>query len=198
MVIYKHEKDFLRTFDLEYFQKQLFDQFLPAYRNKSEVEKKAVFEQYMRAIEQDIDYNETQIKTADGYFVSKLAVKERNLMSDKVKIEDTKRKRKKKEKYRKDFYKFQLKSINDQKNLTGKWRKGGLGAKDGDEVGQDGGDGRDHFGRFVEDGGESEGSEIAYEDLDPDEYLKKRKERLKALFKDDVKKFLKAKALNQT
>lgn len=79
---------------------------------------------------------------------------------------DMKRKKKKRNKYKKDFYKFQLKGLEDFKELRKKTREDDL----------------KEAMFFADEGNENE--------IDGT-YLKKRKERLKAAFRDDVRKMMK-------
>lgn len=160
VLVYKHEKDFLRTFELPYFQQKLLDRFMPEYRNKSETEKKAIFDKYVQSLEADMDYSEVQRKTAEGYFVTKNVLNKKKMIQGKKKVfEGQKKKKKKREILKNDFYKFQLKSLEDK--------------------------------RVFEEVVEDDGDELDMGLLDDEDYLSKRKERLKAAFQDDVMKLQK-------
>lgn len=125
VIVFKHESDFLRTFDLEMFHQKVFELFIPEFMGASEVEKKRIFEQYMESIKDDIDMTEVQTMTKDGYLIAKNVLNQRKTIEGKkYKERDTGRNRKKKEKLKTDFYKFQLKEIRDRNGLQATGQSG--------------------------------------------------------------------------
>lgn len=168
-MVFKHEKDFLRTFDLGIFQSSLFTRFVPSYRLKSDAEKEVIFQNYLKSIEEDIDPNEVEVKTADGYYKTKYAINGRKTTDGyNDKEVDHKRKKRKRSKFKKDFYKFQLKGIEDYSELTKHQREDDL--RDAMDFGDEGG---------------------AFDNSDDESYLEKRKKKLKMAFQDDVRKMMK-------
>lgn len=119
MIVFKHQSDFYRTFDLDIFQHKLLARFMPEYLRMTAEEKEAIYYDYIRSLEDDINESEPVVKTEDGYFVTKNAVKASNIISKPREVVDTRRKKKKKDPFKKDFYKFQVKNIKDQISLEG-------------------------------------------------------------------------------
>lgn len=79
MIIFKHEKDFLRTFDLGIFHKKIYTKFLDKNRKDalSEVEKELRAQSYSHAIEEFFNFEEEEIKTADGYYKTGLVMRKK-------------------------------------------------------------------------------------------------------------------------
>lgn len=152
---------------MEIFHNALYTKFIPSFRLKSDAEKEIQFQNYLKSIEEDYNDEEIQTKTEDGYFKTKYAVNNRKTIDGYNEKEvDMKRKKKKKGKFRQDFYKFQLKSLEDFSELKKKTREDDLH------------DALDF------------GSNLGEDDIEVG-YLEKRKQRLKIAFQDDVRKMLK-------
>lgn len=107
VVVFKHENDFYRTFDVGSFHEKISEKFIPEYLNASEIEKQKIFDNYIQSIKQDIDNTEVVSTTKDGYLVAEYNVKSRNTIEGgRAKRIDTGRRRKKKNLLKNDFYKF--------------------------------------------------------------------------------------------
>jgi hypothetical protein len=168
VIVFKHESDFFRTFDFKMLQQKVHEKFVPEYMGLSEVEKERIFEEYMQSIRDDIDNTERPIFTKDGYMIAKNAIKKRNTIEGATyKEKDTGRNRKKKQKLKSDFYKFQLKAIEDKKGLR------------------------------VENEEDEEIGELDEDQIDDTQYLKKRKMLLAMKFKKEVAKRLKMKKMTE-
>lgn len=97
VLIFKHENDFFRTFDLNIFCEKIFAKFVDKNRQdgaEEEVSKQLKSENYLRAIEQYFDFNEEEMKTADGYLKTHLAIPAKKTLEGMTKRDrDTKRNR---------------------------------------------------------------------------------------------------------
>jgi hypothetical protein len=137
-------------------------------------EKDQTLDNYLTSIEGNIDFSNNLGMTQDGYMIvqEKPGVSKREASKEEF---DGKRRRKKKGKEKEDFYKFQLKNVNDQRVVHLE------GELDHNEMMED------EYGRIVESDGEE-----AWEDLDigklaDKSYLEKRKELLKERFQKELK-----------
>jgi hypothetical protein len=79
VIIFKHEKDFLRTFDLGILHKKIYTKFIDKNRREglSEAEKELRAISYTNAIEEFFNFEEEEIKTADGYYKTGLVMRKR-------------------------------------------------------------------------------------------------------------------------
>ena len=97
VVVFKHENDFFRTFDLNIFCEKIFSRFVDKNREEGpeqEVSKQLKSENYIRSIEQYFDFNEEEMRTADGYLKTHLAVPIKKTLEGMTKRDkDTKRNR---------------------------------------------------------------------------------------------------------
>ena len=118
-MVFKHQNDFYRTFDLDYFQQKLLERFMPEYLKMTPAEKEAIYFDYIKSLEDDVDAEEPIIKGDDGYYITKNVVKSRKIIEEPKEYVDMRRKKKKKNPYKNDFYKFQVKNIKDQISLEG-------------------------------------------------------------------------------
>lgn len=177
VVIFKHEKDMIRAFDLELFQHKMLERFLPDYRNMTEYEKEEMFQAYAKSIEGNVDMTNQITMTDDGFMIvqGKPGGKSREAFKEEF---DGKRKRKKKEKEMKDFYRFQLKNLNDIRVFNQE-----------DEIGEN----EMYEHDFAEDLDNDEWEDLDVAQLDNTDYLNKRKEILTKKFQQDVNKLKKLK-----
>jgi len=58
VIIFKHENDFYRSFDVGSFYEKISEKFIPAYLEASEIEKKKIFDNYISSLKDDIDNTE--------------------------------------------------------------------------------------------------------------------------------------------
>jgi hypothetical protein len=58
IIIFNDQISQLRCFDLEQFQWQLFQKFLPQFKNMSELEKEKIFKDYVSSLENNINFQE--------------------------------------------------------------------------------------------------------------------------------------------
>lgn len=174
VIVYKHERDMIRAFDLELFQHKMLEKFNAAYRQMTQHEKDQTLDNYLTSIEGNIDFSGGLGMTSDGFMIvqEKPGVSKRERSMEEF---DGKRRRKRKPKEKEDFYKFQLKNVNDQRVVH---MEGEIGHNEMME---------DEYGRIQESDGEE-----AWEDLDigklaDKSYLEKRKELLKERFQKELK-----------
>lgn len=97
VLIFKHENDFFRTFDLNIFCEKLFAKFVDKNRQdgvEAEVSKQLKSDSYVRSIEEYFDFNDEEMKTADGYMKTHLAIPLKKTLEGMTKRDkDTKRNR---------------------------------------------------------------------------------------------------------
>lgn len=211
IIVLKLERDLYRAFDAELFEGRILDKFLPEFRTQTVTEKAQLLKEYLASLE--AHSSNTPVPDihpdAEGfmpveYVHSKLEDpdKPRTMLDD---IEDEMGgKKKKKERFHKDFYKFQLKALKQREEIDGvlgKKKKDAKGAKGKNEEDYDDGMHSDEsddddvlMGQPTSWGDESddesdvgvgthnynEPKKVIEED-DPD-YLKKRKQHLAATF----------------
>ena len=173
VVIFKHDRDMIRGFDQEYFQQKLLEKFMPEYRNMTANEKELQQDNYMKSMDGAIDYSNQIGMTEDGYMMIQqdtgIVRKEKSIAKY-----DGRRKHKKKIKEKADFYKFQMKNINDRRVV---FQEDGIEQmelmNDGDDL------------DYNEDN--SDYDELDIKQLGDDSYLQKRKEILKTKFQEELK-----------
>ena len=71
VVVFKHESDYLRTFDLGIFHEKLCERFVGSYLRRTKTEKKQIYRDYMKSLADDIDNTEVVYQTKDGYLLAK-------------------------------------------------------------------------------------------------------------------------------
>lgn len=219
VVIYKHEKDMLRMFDLDLFQRALLDSFLPEFKLRSEAEKELTMREYLKTIQDEYDQEQVELVDSEG-FTSAALMPGQVVNPDKPLSlveqlrEETKRRKKKGDRLHKDFYKFQLRELGTKKAIQGK--KKNKGSKKTERAGLEDGDGGSDGDSFFEgksggwlDAGDEQGESLnigmggvqlsGFDDemLDDADFLKKRKAALKASFQQQVEQVKQKKKLKQ-
>ena len=173
VIVFKHERDMIRSFDLAEFQHRMLERFLPDYRNMTTNEKEQLLDNYMKSMEGNIDYSNQIGMTEEGYMMVQEGLGIARKEKSKREL-DGRRKRKPKVKEFSDFYKFQLKNINEKRAVFQEDDLDHMALmQDNEELG------------FNEDNSD-------YEDLDLNQlgdssYLDKRKEILKTKFQTELK-----------
>ena len=73
IVIFKNEVSLLKCFDIEKFQYELLQKFMPAFKNMSEIEKNNNFDDYLKSLDAHLELNdelEEDFVNKDGYYVA--------------------------------------------------------------------------------------------------------------------------------
>lgn len=123
IIVFKHEKDMLRMFDVELFQYTILEQNLPEFRLRNQVEKDNIMRQYVQTVEDHFDETEVMMQDGEGYSYVQTSYPKGKIVDEENQREEiADRKKKKKELLRKDFYKFQMKSMLDKSALAMKRR----------------------------------------------------------------------------
>lgn len=191
MVIYKHEKDMLRMFDLDLFQRRILERLLPEYKDQNLLEKEKTLKDYLKTIEEDYDEREMDAILQDGFAVTDVASKRTKVFDPDAPLTALEqvrlaRRKKKNSIYKDDFYKTQIRANKDREAILGKKpAKQPLGEADGEEEveGLDRG--------FADDDESGEelfnlGAEIDEDALNDPDFLKKRKAQLAANFQREI------------
>lgn len=74
ILIFKNEVSLLKCFDIEKFQFEILQKFLPAFKNMSEMEKNNKFDEYLKNLGNHLNLNENleeNYENKDGFFVAK-------------------------------------------------------------------------------------------------------------------------------
>jgi hypothetical protein len=191
VVVFKHEKDMLRAFDLHLFQRRILEVMYPAFRGQSAMDQKQIFNDYLAAL--DIGYEEAEnimLEDADGYISAQYGFSKiedpdaPKTLIDEVN-EECKRKRKKLPEFKDDFYKFQLraKKARQDVEIVGK-RKSRVDRSNSDEEDDQGeGEDDDWESLDLDRGDEKPMNESNMLDAD---YLAKKKQELASSFQKQL------------
>lgn len=160
--------------DIELFQNRILEVFVPEYRSQTASEKEAALREYLKTIQDNYDEAEMLMEDKDGYFSAGLAYSKLEQEPPQQDTDAWKRKKKKKELLRNDFYKFQIKAANDKKAIE---LKNG-GGDDSDDDSSDGLPPAANMDSYAEDNLDDK--------LEDPDYLKKRKQNLAASFQEQL------------
>lgn len=199
VVVFKHEKDMLRAFDLHLFQKRILEVMYPAFRGQSAMDQKQIFNDYLAAL--DLGYEEAEnimLEDAQGfvsaqYGFSKIEDPDApKTLVDQIN-EECKRKRKKVPVFKDDFYKFQLRARKAKEEVEGIGKRrptaqtndsDDSGSEDGDQPqGDDDEEEWESLDLEKNQGGKTEVNETNLLDAD---YLSKKKQELASSFQKQL------------
>lgn len=199
VVVFKHEKDMLRAFDLHLFQKRILEVMYPAFRGQSAMDQKQIFNDYLAAL--DLGYEEAEnimLEDAQGfvsaqYGFSKIEDPDApKTLVDQIN-EECKRKRRKTPVYKDDFYKFQLRAKKAKEEVEGIGKRRAVKGNDNSEDSADEDDDQPQEKDDEEDwesldldqtkGGNNQISEANLLDAD---YLSKKKQELASSFQKQL------------
>lgn len=163
--------------DIELFQGKILEAFVPDYKSQSLNEKESILREYLKTIQDNYEEAEILMQDSEGYFNAGVTYAKLEQDARPEEEDIWKRKKKKKEQLKTDFYKFQLKAANDKRALNSKSKQVTNESEESSNV----------EGHIRADGFDDEASEPEEEEkLEDPDYLKKRKQALASSFQQQL------------